>query len=36
LDTVQVRLLRLTNAVDLYRSLGGGLIETTAPVASAQ
>ncbi|WP_420477131.1 efflux transporter outer membrane subunit [Noviherbaspirillum sp. ST9] len=26
---VQARLLRLTNAVDLYRSLGGGLKETT-------
>jgi len=36
LDTVQARLLRLTNAVDLYRALGGGLVETTAPVASAQ
>ena len=23
---VQARLLRLTNAIDLYRSLGGGLI----------
>jgi multidrug efflux system outer membrane protein len=34
LDTVQARLLRLTNAVDLYRALGGGLVETTAPVAS--
>lgn len=27
---VQARLLRLTNAVDLYRSLGGGLKETTS------
>jgi multidrug efflux system outer membrane protein len=36
LDTVQVRLLRLTNAIDLYRALGGGLIETTAPVASSR
>ena len=27
---VQARLLRLTNAVDLYRALGGGLAETTA------
>jgi outer membrane protein, multidrug efflux system len=27
---VQARLLRLTNAIDLYRSLGGGLNETTA------
>jgi multidrug efflux system outer membrane protein len=27
---VQARLLRLTNAVDLYRSLGGGLQATTA------
>ncbi|RZI41392.1 efflux transporter outer membrane subunit [Herbaspirillum sp. HC18] len=26
---VQVRLLRLTNAIDLYRALGGGLEETT-------
>lgn len=29
-DLVQTRLLRLTNAVDLYRALGGGLVETTA------
>jgi multidrug efflux system outer membrane protein len=34
LDLVQARQLRLTNAVDLYRSLGGGLLETTA-VATA-
>ncbi|HVK54128.1 MAG TPA: efflux transporter outer membrane subunit [Burkholderiales bacterium] len=27
---VQARLLRLTNAIDLYRSLGGGWSETTA------
>ena len=27
---VQARLLRLTNAIDLYRSLGGGLNETTS------
>jgi multidrug efflux system outer membrane protein len=27
---VQVRLLRLTNAIDLYRSLGGGLHESVA------
>lgn len=27
---VQIRLLRLTNAIDLYRSLGGGLIESGA------
>lgn len=27
---VQTRLLRLTNAIDLYRALGGGLRETTA------
>ncbi|MGH8806247.1 MAG: efflux transporter outer membrane subunit [Noviherbaspirillum sp.] len=27
---VQVRLLRLTNAIDLYRALGGGIKETTA------
>ena len=26
---VQARLLRLTNAVDLYRALGGGINETT-------
>lgn len=30
-DLVQARLLRLTNAVDLYRALGGGLLETTQP-----
>ncbi|HEX2605587.1 MAG TPA: efflux transporter outer membrane subunit, partial [Oxalicibacterium sp.] len=36
LDTVQARLLRLTNAVDLYAALGGGLVETTAPVASTK
>jgi multidrug efflux system outer membrane protein len=31
---VQVSLLRLTNAIDLYRSLGGGLEETvTTPIA---
>ncbi|NDP57817.1 MAG: efflux transporter outer membrane subunit [Oxalobacteraceae bacterium] len=28
---VQIRQLRLTNAVDLYRSLGGGLTETAQP-----
>jgi multidrug efflux system outer membrane protein len=28
---IQARLLRLTNAVDLYRSLGGGLSEKTMP-----
>ena len=33
-DLVQTRLLRLTNAVDLYRSLGGGLVETTAVAAA--
>ena len=27
---VQARLLRLTNAIDLYRALGGGLAESTA------
>lgn len=27
---VQARLLRLTNAIDLYRALGGGLVETAA------
>ena len=32
---VQTRLLRLTNAVDLYRSLGGGLRET-GPALAAQ
>lgn len=31
---VQARLLRLTNAVDLYRALGGGLKETAAVAAS--
>jgi len=36
LDTVQARLLRLTNAVDLYAALGGGLVETTVPVASTK
>ena len=30
---VQARLLRLTNAIDLYRSLGGGLLENTAAAA---
>ena len=30
-DLVQARLLRLTNAIDLYRSLGGGLRETAEP-----
>ena len=35
LDLVQVRQLRLTNAVDLYRSLGGGLLETTAVSSTA-
>jgi multidrug efflux system outer membrane protein len=34
---VQALLLRLTNAVDLYRSLGGGLNEATAtPVAAGK
>lgn len=33
---VQARLLRLTNAVDLYRSLGGGLAETNVAAASAK
>lgn len=28
---VQARLLRLTNAIDLYRALGGGLNETSVP-----
>lgn len=31
---VQVRLLRLTNAIDLYRALGGGLNETTVAAAA--
>lgn len=31
---VQARLLRLTNAIDLYRALGGGLKETAGPVQS--
>ncbi|MDB5796019.1 MAG: efflux transporter outer rane subunit [Noviherbaspirillum sp.] len=31
---VQARLLRLTNAIDLYRSLGGGLNETTVAAAA--
>jgi len=30
---VQTRLLRLTNAIDLYRSLGGGLLEGKAETA---
>ena len=33
---VQARLLRLTNAIDLYRSLGGGLAETSVTAASAK
>ena len=33
-ELVQVRLLRLTNAVDLYRSLGGGLQENTTTAAA--
>lgn len=32
---VQARLLRLTNAVDLYRSLGGGLRETRVAASNA-
>ena len=31
---VQTRLQRLTNAIDLYRSLGGGLLEQSVPVAA--
>jgi multidrug efflux system outer membrane protein len=31
---IQARLARLTNLVDLYRALGGGWLERTAPVAS--
>jgi len=34
-ELVQARLLRLTNAVDLYRSLGGGILEQTADATSA-
>lgn len=34
-DLVQARLLRLTNAVDLYRAVGGGLVETTQPSSQA-
>ncbi len=33
LSLVQARQLRLTNAIDLYRSLGGGLVETTVATA---
>ncbi len=33
-ELVQARLLRLTNAVDLYRSLGGGILENTATAAA--
>ena len=33
-ELIQARLLRLTNAIDLYRSLGGGLNETTVAAAS--
>jgi hypothetical protein len=29
-------LLRLTNAIDLYRSLGGGLAETSVAATSAK
>jgi len=32
---VQTRLLRLTNAIDLYRSLGGGLLEGKAETVKA-
>ncbi|MDB5763827.1 MAG: efflux transporter outer rane subunit [Herminiimonas sp.] len=32
---IQTRLLRLTNAIDLYRSLGGGLNATTAMAGAA-
>lgn len=31
---VQTRLQRLTNAIDLYRSLGGGILEQSVPVAA--
>jgi multidrug efflux system outer membrane protein len=33
---VQARLLRLTNAIDLYRSLGGGLNETAPPAVAGK
>ncbi|HJV53895.1 MAG TPA: efflux transporter outer membrane subunit [Noviherbaspirillum sp.] len=33
---IQARLLKLTNAIDLYRSLGGGLQESSAPAATAK
>lgn len=33
-NLVQIRLQRLTNAVDLYRSLGGGINEQSVPVAA--
>ena len=33
---VQTRLQRLTNAVDLYRSLGGGILKQSAPVSTAR
>jgi multidrug efflux system outer membrane protein len=32
---IQARQLRLTNTVDLYRSLGGGLNETTGAALPA-
>jgi multidrug efflux system outer membrane protein len=35
-DLVQARLLRLTNAVDLYRALGGGLVENTQTASQAK
>jgi multidrug efflux system outer membrane protein len=30
---VQARLLRLTNSIDLYRALGGGLKESSTPAS---
>lgn len=35
-DLVQARLLRLTNAIDLYRSLGGGLTESNTVAATTK
>ena len=31
---VQIRLQRLTNAIDLYRSLGGGIVAQSVPIAT--
>ena len=35
-ELVQARLLKLTNAIDLYRSLGGGLNENTVAAATSK